>query len=207
MSIILPDDEREWGVKCVQTRLDAIDSKYHHLIAAFLDHRYKRQGLKEEEEETAMDTIITYAIKCKIIDENKVSSFADEIITWRTGTGNFKVSFLFESKICPSSWWKQFKNSSLALVAARVLSVPASSASVERSFSKQGFIHSKSRNRMSHDRTRKQLLIACDHQCRTGAARSLKEPRDRSAGVDDWTSEEEEEEKTEKDNEEIEISD
>jgi hypothetical protein len=64
---------------------------------------------------------------------------------------------IFETKLLShrdaSMFWenhKQFAScNKLATIGARILSIPASSASVERSFSEQGHLHNKSRNRIT----------------------------------------------------------
>ena len=56
------------------------------------------------------------------------------------------------------AWWRAYfleTAPTLAGLAIRALSVPASSASAERLFSTFGRIHSDSRNRLAHDRVQK----------------------------------------------------
>jgi len=61
----------------------------------------------------------------------------------------------------PRKWWlinqKYFPN--LFVIAEKVFNFPTSSASTERSFSNDSFIHSKSRNRLAPERVQKLLYI------------------------------------------------
>ncbi|GAB0091238.1 hypothetical protein DMENIID0001_060560 [Sergentomyia squamirostris] len=62
------------------------------------------------------------------------------------------------------SWWKFWASSKsltngLGFIAIRLLEAPATSASVERSFSMQGAIHTKTRNRLVDKRIEKLLYI------------------------------------------------
>jgi hypothetical protein len=74
---------------------------------------------------------------------------------------------IFETKLLShrdaSVFWenhKQFTScNKLATIGARILSIPASSASVERSFSEQGHLHSKSRNRITDTNVDKLMRI------------------------------------------------
>ena len=63
----------------------------------------------------------------------------------------------------PFVYWEnllEFKNTKLlALIGSRILSIPASSAGVERSFSTQGHLHSKVRNRLNECKIDKLMRI------------------------------------------------
>lgn len=64
----------------------------------------------------------------------------------------------------PVLWWKRFTASSefkneLAELAIKLLSIPCSSASVERSFSVQNRIHTATRNLLSNENCEKLLAI------------------------------------------------
>lgn len=53
----------------------------------------------------------------------------------------------------PNKYWKNFllysSTSLIATIGCRIMSIPATSADVERSFSVQGNVHTKSRNRLT----------------------------------------------------------
>ncbi|XP_074100402.1 uncharacterized protein LOC141528314 [Cotesia typhae] len=58
-------------------------------------------------------------------------------------------------------WWKVVcRKMSLSKVAEKILSLPATSAATERSFSTQGWIHSKKRNKLTNERVKKITYIS-----------------------------------------------
>ena len=60
----------------------------------------------------------------------------------------------------PLRWWRAFHAySPMYPVANRLLSISATSAAVERSFSLQGFLHSKRRNRLNHNTVKKLVNV------------------------------------------------
>lgn len=60
-----------------------------------------------------------------------------------------------------TSWWKGICGSTqLSQVAARIMSMPPTSAAVERSFSRHAWIHSAKRNRLTTERAGKLVFIA-----------------------------------------------
>lgn len=76
------------------------------------------------------------------------------------------------------SWWGGLcANKLLHKVALRVLSLPATSAATERSFSKHGYIHSKLRNKLATERAAKIVYVAHNYtnlkHCRTSALQEL----------------------------------
>lgn len=53
-------------------------------------------------------------------------------------------------------WWKVIcRKMKLSKIAEKILSLPATSAATERSFSTQGWIHSKKRNKLTNERVQK----------------------------------------------------
>ena len=73
--------------------------------------------------------------------------------------GVFKSTFeprLYWSAVGQFDPYQQFAN-----MALRLLSIPASSAAVERSFSKQSLFHTQSRNRLSKETIEKAMSVIC----------------------------------------------
>ena len=61
----------------------------------------------------------------------------------------------------PCSWWKGTSGwTQLSKIAAIILSLPPTSAAVERSFSRHAWIHSARRNRLTTDRAAELIFIA-----------------------------------------------
>jgi hypothetical protein len=84
-----------------------------------------------------------------------------QLTSYRNNDGLFGSSMLLDN--VPHMYWNNlmlFKSTSaLAQIAVRILSIPASSAAVERSFSIQGNLHTKSRNRLSEENVDKLMKI------------------------------------------------
>jgi hypothetical protein len=86
----------------------------------------------------------------------------------------------------PRVSWSQSSVNELATLAVALLSVTASEAAVERSFSRQGIIHSKLRNRLSDDSVHMQMFFSFN-------SRALEQPnRHQSASVAELEEEDEE---------------
>lgn len=94
---------------------------------------------------------------------NNVQAVLVELSEFKAQRGNFENKMIWEQKstLPPSSWWQLFfSNSLLGKVALNILSVPSTSASVERSFSTFAHIHNKKRNRLTANRAGKLCFVA-----------------------------------------------
>ena len=93
------------------------------------------------------------------LDENKIIA---EIADYRTSSALFGNKLLWANKsISPVTWWKAFcSDTVLSNVAITILNFPPTSASVERSFSRQSYIHSKTRNRLTNDKVEKLVFVS-----------------------------------------------
>ena len=93
------------------------------------------------------------------LDENKIIA---EIAAYRTSSALFGNKLLWANKsISPVTWWKAFcSDTELSNVAITILNFPPTSASVERSFSRQSYIHSKTRNRLTNDKVEKLVFVS-----------------------------------------------
>ena len=73
------------------------------------------------------------------------------------------MEFLWASAstaVSPIAWWTGLcRHCELSKIASKVLSLPATSASCERSFSAQANVHSKKRNRLTNEHTEKLLFV------------------------------------------------
>ena len=106
-----------------------------------------------------MDYIIQIG-KHMALDENKIIA---EIADYRTSSGDlFGNRLLWTNKsISPVTWWKAFcSDTVLSNVAITILNFPPTSASVERSFSRQSYIHSKTRNRLTNAKVEKLVFVS-----------------------------------------------
>ena len=93
------------------------------------------------------------------VDEDVVVS---ELAEYSSKKGFFSLEFLWVSNntITPSTWWLGLcKHTQLSKVASRIMDLPATSAACERSFSFQGHVQSKKRNRLSQEHTEKLVFV------------------------------------------------
>lgn len=81
-----------------------------------------------------------------------------------------------KTSVC--NWWKGIcGNTQLSKIACRILSLPPTSAAVERSFSKHAFIHTSKRNRLTNERAFKLTYISNNLKYQTPAQQQLPKRR------------------------------
>jgi len=125
-----------------------------HYLAYYLDHRYSGSltdevylGCLELLKRLCENLEISYSeARDQLSDfECKASLFGKEILT---------------STDKPISYWKGFRKFApeLSKIALRLLTVPPSSANIERVFSHQKRIHSLDRNRLKHENVKKLII-------------------------------------------------
>ncbi|RWS21102.1 zinc finger BED domain-containing protein 1-like protein, partial [Leptotrombidium deliense] len=171
--------ERKKVEQCYENRSsEKFISNIHH-VAYFLDPRFRDKCINEEDTlATVFETLHSYAtvvgeIKCTA-DKEEISN-AIARFTGKVGIPQFNgltTLFIGKEKLfgCsllssnnPRSYWLRFMNipttRKLATVAARIFSIPSSSAGVERSFSIQGKIHSKDRNKLRPEKVQQLLAV------------------------------------------------
>jgi hypothetical protein len=136
---------------------------YHHL-AYTLDPRYKGERIICDE--VIFHRILTllkdYGQKCGIIiNDNDIIDVKTSFSMYLNKESIFGCDML--NDLCPNNYWKEFKgfkrHHKLALIAERLLSIPSSSASVERSFSFQSLMHTYKRNNLSNEKIQKLMQI------------------------------------------------
>ena len=95
------------------------------------------------------------------VDENKAMA---EVANFCSKEDFFSMEFLWASAstaVSPTAWWTGLcRQCELSKIASKILSLPATSASCERSFSAQANVHSKKRNRLTNEHTEKLLFVA-----------------------------------------------
>lgn len=130
-----------------------------HYAATLLDPT-KRNQLTPSEILDAVETIYSIATNSSDLDIEVIMS---ELAAYNSKDGFFGKPFLWAcSKTTPAlTWWKGLcSTQQLCKVALKVLGAPATSAAVERSFSKHSFIQSKVRNRLTNTRAEKLVYIS-----------------------------------------------
>ena len=110
-----------------------------------------------------------------------------ELSFYRVSQGGlFCRDFVWEaSKTCPPwIWWKGILGSTqLSKVAERLLSLPATTAATERSFSTHDMIHTKARNKLTTERASK--LVYVRHNLKILNAADINELNDKEESIND----------------------
>ncbi|OXA37509.1 hypothetical protein Fcan01_27767 [Folsomia candida] len=135
-----------------------------HYLANLLDPRYRGRTFKDDEHRLVLtlEELQTYAESLGVIPtESLKEELGNQITNFRMKEGLFNSTML--SHRLPFKYWdnmRQFQSTSLlAGIAVRLLSIPASSAAVERSFSRQGNVHTKTRNILTHENVNRLMCI------------------------------------------------
>lgn len=135
-----------------------------HLAAYLLDPKYKGMELTREEVRIANKKIQDKA-RFRFPDES--FTVIDQLIDYNSGKGDFSEDWIIDSiqKVDPIRWWSGcFLRYELAQIAVEILSIHPTTASVERYFSKFGFIHSIRRNRLSFEKGSKLCHISYNNK-------------------------------------------
>lgn len=151
----------------IQQREDFVLTSTHKL-ANILDPRFRGQSLNDTEKTQAVLNLEFYMKEYGFWEnETRRSNIFSSYFKYIQKEGPFKPCLYWDSENMknPVTWWKMFQNfsevSDFATIATRLLSVPSSSASVEREFSCQSRIHTKDRNKLSNETVEK--LLAVEH--------------------------------------------
>lgn len=160
-NIFFPDESQNIQDKFRERKQHAL--KGVHLAAFMLDPKVEgeeRDTLLPSEVIEACETIYDVARNMEGISEDIVLK---ELSSFRAKEDLWSKPFLWKSSniIEPNTWWKTFfYNTELGKVAVRILTIPATSASVERSFSTFSNVHTKKRHRLNATRAGKLCYIA-----------------------------------------------
>ena len=140
----------------ISQRLEAIfDSKWRHvntnllMLSNTLDPKSKGSQVPP----VCMPGVRAYIASIIPASTDQVKLIGD-LAQYLTKSGNFAEDIMWqqaESSISPITWWKVFGalTPELSDLAIRILSIPCSSAAIERIWSTYGFLHSKVRNRLT----------------------------------------------------------
>ncbi|XP_065672488.1 uncharacterized protein LOC136090221 [Hydra vulgaris] len=142
--------------------------KFHirniHLAANLVDPRYKGCHISGDEMIDAIETLHKLGKMDSSIKECD-DKILGEIADYRSSEGLFAKPFIWASvkHSSPVSWWKGICCSCapiLSNIASKILLLSPTSAAVERSFSRQSWIHNQKRNRLTNDRASKLVFIS-----------------------------------------------
>lgn len=135
-----------------------------HFAACMLDPRSQGLIMSTQQQIDGCEAIcqIGQQINQNTLDNQDVMV---ELAMYRSREGVWAKDFVWKAVenegVSALLWWKTFyQYTKLGKVAIRILSVPSTSASVERSFSTFSFIHSKKRHKLNTTRAGKLCYIA-----------------------------------------------
>ena len=135
-----------------------------HKSAYLLDPRYHGMLLSDNDRVSAVEFICklaeTFAFCDLSIDDDKIQ---ENLALYTAREGFYSKSFLWKNveKISPTAWWKGFcSTQELSKIACKLLNLPSTTASVERSFSTYANIHTAKRNKLSNDKAKKLVFIS-----------------------------------------------
>ena len=130
------------------------------LLANILHPSYRGRNLSPSDKSIASNFLILYAKQLDMDKQNVAKSYQEYI----NGDHFFSNPFTTNLDIKKSiSWWKFVRNMSdhgmLSQIALRLIHIQPTNTAVERTFSRQKFIHRKERNRLSSVRVNMLVFI------------------------------------------------
>lgn len=175
-------DETTFKLKFDSRRSFILGESGIHAAASILDPHVKGRGLKPGE----------LLEGCQVITKVALESVTSELASYRSLEGVYSTPFLWEDvadreapigvvlkkriQMPPKTWWSAFFHGSpLAAAATRILSIVASSAAVERANSTQLRLHSKERNRLTHEHVEKLMKVAVNRRIERCRKRRINE--------------------------------
>lgn len=150
----------ENSIKKILPSRKSFITKKIHLAANLLDPRFRGEHIDEEDMIDAIETIHEIATHEQ---ENSSDKVLAEVADYRSKEKLFSKEFLWKSAehTSATSWWNGLcASTQLSKIASKILSLPPTSASVERSFSRHGWIHSEKRNRLTSERAAKLVFVS-----------------------------------------------
>lgn len=186
----ISEEEKEEAVKKFDERFGGKFASEYSILANVLDPKYKGRKIKAHGMTAAESTLLNYAYRLGLIEMDHEQSkralkegnllrapMTNELIkcfknylSCKELFGSPVYGYVEGRDMSSLDWWTPFCEfegyETLAVVAMKLLSVPASAASVERNFSKMAWIHSKRRNGLTEVRVNKLMTIIAAEQIR-----------------------------------------
>lgn len=131
-----------------------------HYAACILDPSNKGKALTSSENIDGCEVIMKLA---ELIDTETSSDVFLELSQYKSQEGLWNKQFINDmaTKLEPAAWWNNFfGQTKLGQIANKILTVPSTSAAVERSFSTFGNIHTTKRNKLTTDRAGKLSYVS-----------------------------------------------
>lgn len=179
----ISEEQKKEATQKFDERFSGKFASEYSILANVLDPKYRGRKIKAHGMTAAEATLLNYAFRLDLIEmdyEKSRRALKEGNLLLAPATNElikcFK-NYLFSNEMFASpvygyvegrdlnslNWWLPFCEfqgyEHLAVVAVRLLSVPASAASVERNFSKMAWIHTKRRNHLTEMRVNKLMTI------------------------------------------------
>lgn len=147
-------------MKTLKIRKEFCISSIHN-AAHLLDPKYFGKCLNPEEHSDAVEFIyqLSKKLDCLEVDARQVIT---DIGNFKNKTGPFSKEYLWVAINDTNglNWWNAFcSETEVSKIAIKILSLPATSAAVERTFSSYKDVHSLKRNRLTNERASKLVFI------------------------------------------------
>lgn len=154
---LLEEDMEPTKIKFFNRKKNAL--KPLHLAANILDPKNQGSDLSTSEHLEGCEFIIN--LDCN--SSSNAEIILQEFTNYKNHADVWQKDFVWQmaKTVAPILWWQSlYSKTMLGNIAMKILSVPATSASVERSFSTFSHIHTNKRNRLKTDRAAKICYIA-----------------------------------------------
>ncbi|KAL5237672.1 hypothetical protein ACI65C_005082 [Semiaphis heraclei] len=158
------------NVSCFETGQNIIKNKIQsrkelsvqkiNLATNVLDPKYRGNNLTADENVEAATLIHRLSKICLDTDEQKVMY---DFAHYKVKEGIFSNTYVWEAcvnSLEPAVWWNAYCSSTeLSKLASKILSLPATSAACEKTFSTYKDVHSSKRNRLTNSRAGKLVYV------------------------------------------------
>ncbi|KAM0924434.1 hypothetical protein ACQ4PT_004856 [Festuca glaucescens] len=174
---------------CLQEVLDIVDKRWDkklkgplHRAGYFLNpYYYYENKLNIELDGSFKDGLIACMEKM-VRDGSKEDIIMDDIQVYQDEDGSFGRASAKRQRrnksFDPAKWWSNHGSSApnLRVLAMRILSLTCSSSACERNFSVFQQVHTKSRNRLLHDKMRDLVFIKANSKLKQNRGMKTRDP-------------------------------
>ncbi|CAG9792169.1 unnamed protein product [Diatraea saccharalis] len=153
---VLEDNLPQLRGKFLERKQNALNNL--HFAAVILDPKYRGSNLSGEDYLEGCNAIMNLATT-----NDESINVLQELSEYKCRNRLYGKNIIWQAAntIDPKDWWMTFfEKTLLGQIAIKILTVPATSASVERSFSTFSHIHSRKRNKLTTERAGKICYIS-----------------------------------------------
>jgi hypothetical protein len=162
----LTSEEKAYLIKLIHQRFDFIYGDAHGL-SYILDPRFLGDGMTRELQMTVEDCLFNFPTEDGTTMEDRKEAICTQYTEFRIAAlaerskATFRFNMLKKGSKTVLQYWECDGTSwpDLQSVALKVFAMAVSSAASERNFSTFGFIHTKLRNRLAHDKVRQLVYV------------------------------------------------